>query len=135
MRTRNCSKNTWLKKDNPVKQFSSLLLLEGEWDCPLSWQLGRHLVYIATFGSVTYFPSLLEWLELYQSVQVVFDAEDSREQARKRFSVIARLKHLIPPAKILCDYWRGGGDLRRWESDDSWTASNCSIIILLFRWF
>lgn len=97
----------------------ALLLVEGEWDCMLAWQEGRGLCDVATLGGVKHKPDAADKLALarYPLVVQVSDADQAGDEARQYWTQQARVVTVQPPDHDLTDYWRAGGNLRRWIAE------------------
>jgi hypothetical protein len=96
--------------------FPVLLLVEGEFDAVLTWQLAHDLCDIATLGSASNRPGLGGLVELthYRAVLSVYDDDPAGDQARQALARFARIRHVRPPAHDLTETWREGKDLRAW---------------------
>ena len=96
--------------------FPVLLLVEGEWDAMLAWQKAGDLCDVATPGSASerLDPLDLALLARYRVILAAYDADPAGAAARRRLPQAVRLEQIDAPGHDLCDYWRGGGDLRAW---------------------
>lgn len=97
-----------------------LLLVEGEWDTMLFWEHCSDLCDVATLGGAqARFDTLdLSLLTLYPMTLVVHDDDKAGSQGREYIAslqeTIPRLRSIPPPAHDLTDFWKAGGDLRKW---------------------
>ena len=100
--------DTWLG-------YPDLLLVEGEWDCMLAWQEAAEVCDVGTLGSAGQRARVVEEMALYGywKIVVVYDADAAGEAGRKKFGEVCRVVGVGPPDHDLSDYWKKGGDLRR----------------------
>jgi len=99
-----------------------LLLVEGEWDAMLLWEHCADLCDVATLGGAqARFDTLdLSLLALYPMAVVVHDDDKAGSKGREYIAslqeTIPRLRSIPPPAHDLTDFWKSGGDLRKWAA-------------------
>jgi DNA primase len=97
-----------------------LFLVEGEWDAMLVWEYAPDLCDAATLGGAG---SKLDLLDLslltrYAAIIAVYDDDAAGDKGRAYLAELQkrtpRLKTIMPLAHDLTDYWKSGGDLRKW---------------------
>jgi hypothetical protein len=97
-----------------------LILTEGEWDTMLMWEHCADLCDAGTIGGAQSKFDLLDLVLLtrYQKIFVVHDNDRAGDRGREYIAglkaISPRIESIIPPAHDLTDFWRSGGDLRRW---------------------
>jgi hypothetical protein len=97
-----------------------LILTEGEWDTMLLWEHCADLCDAGTIGGAQSKFDLLDLalLTRYQKILVVHDDDKAgdigREYIASLKAISPRIESVSPPAHDLTDFWRLGGDLRRW---------------------
>jgi hypothetical protein len=97
-----------------------LLVTEGEWDAMLAWQYGNDLMDFATLGGAgkRIGPRDLATLMRYAALGVVMDDDEAGDRARVYWDGMAAMRTRLvaaePPDHDLTDFWKHGGDLRRW---------------------
>jgi hypothetical protein len=97
-----------------------LILTEGEWDTMLLWENCCDLCDAGTIGGAQSKFDLLDLalLTRYQKIFVVHDDDKAGDKGREYIAslkaISPRIESIAPPAHDLTDYWRSGGDLRKW---------------------
>lgn len=97
-----------------------LLLTEGEWDAMLAWEYAPDLCDAATLGGAGAKLDLLDLslLTRYAAIIAIYDDDAAGDKGRAYIydlqKRIPRLKTILPPAHDLTDYWKSGGDIRKW---------------------
>lgn len=97
-----------------------LILTEGEWDSMLIWEHCADLCDAGTIGGAQSKFNLLDLalLTRYQKIFVVHDDDKAGDFGRDYITslkaISPRIESVSPPAHDLTDFWRLGGDLRRW---------------------
>jgi DNA primase len=94
------------------------LLVEGEFDALLGWQIVRDLVNVATLGSATTKPDSTAIRQLVTSplILVAYDSDPAgRQGADYWLSTTARVHRVpIPSGKDLTEFHQRGGDIALW---------------------
>ncbi len=102
----------------PVAGHPVLLLAEGEFDTMLAWQSANDLCDVATLGGARHRIDVLDSAVLmrYASIICAYDLDATGERGREylRSAVGARITVDHPSSHDLTDYWKSGGDLRKW---------------------
>ena len=102
----------------PIAVHPVLLLAEGEFDTMLAWQSANGLCDVATLGGARHRIDVLDASVLmrYAAVICAYDLDKTGERGSEymRSAIGARISVAHPDAHDLTDYWRKGGDLRRW---------------------
>ena len=107
---------TWIGR--PV-----LMLVEGEWDCMLTWKEAAGLCDVGTLGSGKNRADVVDLAALarYPAVLVVYDMDQAGDEARRYWKKVQesvpRIQIVKPPDHDLTDYRNHGGDLRRWIAE------------------
>jgi len=97
-----------------------LILTEGEWDTMILWDHAMDLCDAGTIGGAQSKFDLLDLalLTRYQKIFVVHDDDKAGDKGRGYIAslkeISPRIESIAPPAHDLTDYWRSGGDLRKW---------------------
>jgi DNA primase len=96
------------------------LLVEGEWDAMLAWQEGHDFCDVMTLGGGKTRADLLDLAALacYPIIISVYDADETGDQAREYWlnapGLGQRVSVAVPPDHDLSDFFRKGGNLRKW---------------------
>lgn len=96
-----------------------LLLVEGEFDCLLTWQECGDMVDVATLGGARHrlaSDDALQFLR-YRRIIAVYDEDEAGAGGRAYLAALSeRITAVAPPAHDLTDYWVAGGAmwLREW---------------------
>lgn len=102
----------------PISGHPVLLLAEGEFDTMLAWQSANDLCDMATLGGARHRIDVLDGsvLTRYSSIICAYDLDQAGELGSEylRRAIGARMSVAHPDAHDLTDYWKSGGDLRRW---------------------
>jgi len=107
---------TWIGR--PV-----LMLVEGEWDCMLTWKEAAGLCDVGTLGSGRSRADVVDLVALarYPAVLVVYDMDQAGDEARRYWKKVQesvpRIQIVTPPDHDLTDYRNHGGNLRRWIAE------------------
>ena len=105
-----------------------LILTEGEWDTLLLWEHCADLCDVGTIGGARskFVSPDLASLTRYLATLVIHDDDKAGDEGRnyisKLHAVSQRIVALEPPDHDLTDYWKSGGDLRRWIAQNVHTA-------------
>jgi len=97
-----------------------LILTEGEWDAMILWEHAMDLCDAGTIGGAQSKFDLLDMalLTRYQKIFVVHDDDKAGDRGREYIEslkvISPRIESISPPAHDLTDYWKSGGDLRKW---------------------
>jgi hypothetical protein len=100
--------------------FPVLLLTEGEWDTMILWEHCADLCDMGTIGGAQSKFDLLDLalLTRYPKIFVVHDDDKAGDKGRAYINslkaISPRIESIAPPAHDLTDYWKPGGDLRKW---------------------
>jgi DNA primase len=102
----------------PIAGHPVLLLAEGEFDTMLAWQSANDLCDVMTLGGARHRIDVLDSYTLmrYAAIVATYDLDAAGERGSEylRSAVGARITVDHPSAHDLTDYWKSGGDLRRW---------------------
>jgi hypothetical protein len=102
----------------PIAVHPVLLLAEGEFDTMLAWQSANDLCDVATLGGARHRIDMLDAAVLmrYSAIVCAYDLDQTGERGSDYVhgAVGARISIAHPNAHDLTDYWKSGGDLRRW---------------------
>jgi hypothetical protein len=91
----------------------------------IAWQYGSDLADFATLGGASKHVNAYDLAHLarYAQIGVVMDADAAGDKARERWSQMEgmenRLTVIQPPDHDLTDYWRNGGNLRKWLAGEA----------------
>jgi hypothetical protein len=95
----------------------ALIMAEGEPDAILAWQSISDLADVATLGGAKHRIDALD-AALLTGPWVILAIYDEDEAGEEGLAYLRRASRRVvvvsPPAHDLTDYWRAGGDLRRW---------------------
>jgi hypothetical protein len=97
-----------------------LILTEGEWDTMILWDHALDLCDAGTIGGAQSKFDLLDLAQLtrYQKIYVVHDDDKAGDKGREYIAglkaISPRIESIHPPAHDLTDFWKLGGDLRKW---------------------
>jgi len=103
--------------------FPVLVLTEGEWDTMLLWEYCADLCDMGTIGGAQSKFDLrdLALLTCYQKIFVVHDDDRAGDKGRAYIAslkaISPRIESITPPAHDLTDFWKSGGDLRKWVAE------------------
>jgi hypothetical protein len=97
-----------------------LILTEGEWDTMILWDHALDLCDAGTIGGAQSKFDLLDLAQFtrYQKIFVVHDDDKAGDKGREYINslkaISPRIESIRPPAHDLTNFWKSGGNLRRW---------------------
>lgn len=99
------------------EQRETLLLVEGEFDAMLTWQVVRDVANVATMGGAGTHLTTGEMavLATYRRIVAIYDDDEAGRKGLSYLrSVSGRVETAVPPAHDITDAWRAGVDIWAW---------------------